>query len=71
MNTAKKTQFPSKIKSKIRHACVYYNVETKNAQAEREASHGEEFSSIQNLTNYRCSKHPNGYHNGYHAPSMV
>lgn len=32
---------------------------------------GEEFSSIQNLTNYRCLKHPNGSQNGYHAPSMV
>ena len=32
---------------------------------------GEEFSSIRNLTGYKCSKHPNGYHNGYHAPSMV
>ena len=27
---------------------------------------GEEFSSIQNLTGYKCSKHPIGYHNGYH-----
>lgn len=27
---------------------------------------GEEFSSIQNLTIFRCSKHPNGSNSGYH-----
>ena len=32
---------------------------------------GNGFSSIRDLTRDTCSKHPNGQHKGYHAPSML